>query len=131
MREFFHFSDPEILRILNAEEKEGRPETFCSKRIVFSDDYWIDFSLSRKVQDTTPLIKTTRQWRLRFFSPSEFGSDGITIAATNWGYDKNSFSPGFVRIYEGLYKKCSESEMKEFLMKRSNKVAEWLLWNML
>ena len=131
MRESFQFSDLEILRILNAEEQVEHPDTFCSKRIVFSDDYWIDFSLSRKLQDTTPLIKNKRQWRLRFFSPSEFGSDGITIAATNWDYDKNYFSPGFIRLYEGLYKKCSESEMKEFLMKRSNKVAEWLLWNML
>lgn len=124
MRDFFSFTDPEILRTIGIIQDEGESIVY-SDPIKMDNGDWIEISLTEKMpKPRPPSLEALFGWRLRVWE-----SAGNVIAGAIWD-NHPQINPEFCIISQGMWKKCSESEMRDFLMSRSNQLAEWFLWNM-
>lgn len=124
MRDVFSFTDPEILRTIGIIQDKGESIVY-SDPINMDNGDWIEISLTEKMpKPRPPSLEVLFGWRLRVWD-----SAGIVIAGAIWD-NHPQINPGFCIIKQGMWEKCSESEMRDFLMSRSNQLAEWFLWNM-
>lgn len=122
MRDVFSFTDPEILRTIGIIQDKGESIVY-SNPIKMDNGDWIAISLMPK--PGLPSLEALFGWKLKVWD-----SAGIVIAGPIWD-NHPQINPEFCIINQEMWKKCSESEMRDFLMKRSNQLAEWFLWNMM
>ena len=124
MRKNFLFADTQLSKVLEV-DSESKDNIF-SDQILFKDGCWLELSLTEHhPKPRPPSIDNKWEWRIRFWDDSN-----VVLGSVYWDPDKE-FYPKFGRLSQGLYVACSESELKDFLIKRSRYLGEWLLWNML
>lgn len=121
----FSFTSPEITKVIEDIMTNGE-SVIHSDRITMRNGDWIEISLTERMpKPRPPSLDPDFEWRIRIWN-----SSGIVIAAAVWE-NSPEINPKFVIISDGIWVKCSESEMREFLMKRSDQLGEWLLWNLI
>ena len=124
MRKNFLFSDKQFSKLL--EECPRNKESIFSNKIILEDGCWLELSLlEHHPRVRSPSIGDKWEWRVRFWDESN-----VILGIVYWNSDAK-FSPEFARLKKEEYVSCSESELKDFLIKRSTNLGEWLLWNLI
>ena len=123
----FSFSDQNILDFINSiPDRKSLNHSCFSHLIKMNNGDMIELCLMEKFPKPRPPSQDINlDWMFRVWDSSE-----IVITAASWE-DTTEFNPKFVILSKGFWEKCSESEMREFLMMRSDQLGEWLLWNLI
>jgi hypothetical protein len=115
MQQSLFFSDPKIIEALKGSTSE--------LEIILSDQSYIVLKKISNLAAPRPPSISKNEYQLIFWDKE------VTVAII--GFDLKTNVPSLIlRLHTSKYRSCSLTQLKDFLMKRSDSFREWLLWNL-
>jgi hypothetical protein len=116
MQQALLFSDPKIIEALENSIPESEMKLSDGSYIVLK-------KISNLIAPRPPSIPKD-EYQLVFWDKE------LTLGIINFSLETSTPSL-ILRLHASKYKSCSLAQLKDFLMKRSDSLREWLIWNLI